>query len=203
VDVRVVASTNRDPAEAVRGRLLREDLYYRLNVVPIVLPALRERREDIPLLIDHFLGRAATRFERARPEVAPDALDRLQNHGWPGNVRELENCIDRMVLLARGARLELDDLPPAIRSGRTPAGDPGSGFRLPPEGVDLQRLEGHLIREALHRTRGALGPAARLLSISYKTLQYRIRKHGLDREAFGDGRGTGAPPEAASGGEDG
>jgi len=184
VDVRILAATCEDLEEAIRRRAFREDLYYRLSVVPVRLPALRERREDIPLLVDHFLARASDRHGRTRPTVATETLDRLQRHPWPGNVRELENCVERMVLLARGDVLGIDDLPPIVRDGPRPAAEIGAGFRLPLEGVDLQELEVDLIRQALKRTRGTLGPAARLLGISYKTLQYRIRKHGLDRDSF-------------------
>jgi two-component system NtrC family response regulator len=186
VDVRILAATCEDLEQAIRKRTFREDLYYRLNVVPIELPPLRERPEDLPLLVDHFVSRAARKFGRDEIAVAPEVVDRLQRHAWPGNVRELENCIERMVVLARERRLTLRDVPPAI--GRPAASGPGGldGFELPLEGVRLPDLERHLIQQALGRARGSLGPAARLLGISYKTLQYRIRKHGLERETFQD-----------------
>ena len=184
VDVRILAATCEDLEDSIRRRTFRDDLFYRLNVVPIQLPALRERVEDIPLLVEHFVARAAERFSRPRPTVGADALDRLQRHPWPGNVRELENCIERVVLLCRGDTLVVADRPPAVREGPRPPEEIDDGFELPLGGVDLQRLEGHLIRQALRRSRGSLGPAAKLLGISYKTLQYRIRKHRLDREAF-------------------
>jgi len=182
VNVRIVAATCEDLEESIRGKRFREDLYYRLSVVPIRLPALRERSEDIPLLTDHFLSKAISRFGREAVSVAPEVLDRMQAHSWPGNVRELENCIDRMVLLSRGQRLVADDLPPAVQRGPDPGDMPEDSFALPPQGVALEELESHLIRQALQRTRGSLGPAARLLGISYKTLQYRIRKYELDLE---------------------
>ena len=164
-------------------------------MVPIQIPPLRERAEDIPLLVDHFLTAAEARFERGPISVSPQVLDRLQQHPWPGNVRELENTIERMVVLARGPRLESEDLPAAIRRGPDPAAGSADEFRLPPGGVRLSDLERHLIRQALERTRGGLGQAARLLGLSYKTLQYRARKYGLDREAFDPGNAAGAPPD--------
>ena len=184
VDVRILAASCEDLEASIRARSFREDLYYRLAVVPVRLPALRERIEDLPMLVDHFVTRAAARFGRGTLRVAPDVLDALQLHAWPGNVRELENCIERMVVLAREAQLTLDDLPPALRRPAPPAAEAVAGFDLPHGGVRLPDLERHLIHQALRRSRGSLRPAARLLGISYKTLQYRIRKHGLDREDF-------------------
>jgi two-component system NtrC family response regulator len=182
VDVRILAATGEDLEEAIRNRTFREDLYYRLNVVPIHLPPLRERSEDIPLLVQHFVEAAARKLSREVPAIAPDAMERLQAYPWPGNVRELENCMERLLVLSRGSHLGPDDLPANLRDGAMTAGGGVSGFDLPPEGVPLSEVECHLIRQALQRCRGQLRPAARLLGISYKTLQYRIRKYGLDRE---------------------
>jgi DNA-binding NtrC family response regulator len=186
VDVRILAATCEDLEQSIRKRTFREDLYYRLNVVPIELPPLRERPEDLSLLVDHFVSRAARKFGRGEIRVAPEVVDRLQRHVWPGNVRELENCIERMVVLSRGERLTISDVPPAV--GRpSGAGEGGlDGFELPLDGVRLGELERHLIRQALRRARGSLGPAAKLLGISYKTLQYRIRKYGLERDTYQD-----------------
>jgi DNA-binding NtrC family response regulator len=182
VDVRILAATGENLEEAIRDKRFREDLFYRLNVVPVHLPALRERVEDIPLLVDHFLSASARKFERDPVGASVEVLERLQVYAWPGNVRELENCIERMVLLARAPRLALADLPPNIRQGPRPGEEIDGSFRLPPEGVRLPELERHLIVQALQRSRGALGPAARLLGISYKTLQYRIQKHEIRRD---------------------
>jgi len=193
VDVRIVAASSEDLETAIRQKRFREDLYYRLNVVPIDIPPLRERAEDIPLLVDHFLTAASERFGRGEVAVSPQVLDRLQRHAWPGNVRELENTVERMVVLARGPRLEVEDLPAGIQRGPGPAEGSADEFRLPPEGVRLHDLELHFIRQALERTRGGLGQAARLLGLSYKTLQYRVRKYGLDREAVDPGNAAGTP----------
>jgi DNA-binding NtrC family response regulator len=184
VDVRILAATGEDLEEAIRRKTFREDLYYRLNVVPIRLPPLRERREDVPLLVEHFLRAASTRFARDAPRVSAAVLARLQDHAWPGNVRELENCMERMLILSRGGELTLADLPPGLRDGAAPGVDGSGGFELPADGVRLSDLERDLIRQALSRSRGQLRPAARLLGISYKTLQYRIRKHGLEPSRF-------------------
>jgi DNA-binding NtrC family response regulator len=193
VDARILAATGENLEEAIRRKTFREDLFYRLNVVPLHLPPLRERPEDIPLLASHFLEEAAARFGREPQEVPPEVMDRLQIHPWLGNVRELENCIERMVLLSKGPRLAVSDLPPELRKGPEALDGAGGAFQLPAAGVRLPELERHLIVQALRRTRGSLGPAARLLGISYKTLQYRIRKFGLGREEFGAGAGTPLP----------
>ncbi|MGD8375848.1 MAG: sigma-54 dependent transcriptional regulator [Acidobacteriota bacterium] len=184
VDVRILAATGENLEEAIRERRFRDDLFYRLNVVPVALPPLRERAEDIPLLVNHFLERSAERLGREPRGVDPEVMDRLQRWPWSGNVRELENCVERMVLLGRGPRIGVADLPPDLRDGVGEPQDPGGGFLLPPEGVRLGDLERDLILQALERYRGSLRPAARALGISYKTLQYRIRKHGLDRTEF-------------------
>jgi two-component system NtrC family response regulator len=184
VDVRILAASCEDLERAIRNRTFREDLYYRLNVVPILLPPLRDRLEDLPMLVDHFVSRAARKFGREGISVAPEVLDRLQLHNWPGNVRELENCIERMVVLARSDRLTSDDVPPGVGIPVEAAFENLDGFELPAGGIRLPELEKHLIEQALRRTRGHLRPAARLLGISYKTLQYRLRKHELDREDY-------------------
>jgi len=193
VDARILAATGENLEEAIRRKTFREDLFYRLSVVPLRLAPLRERVEDIPLLVSHFLEKAAERFGKEPPAVSPEVMDRLQIHPWLGNVRELENCIERMVLLARGPRLTPADLPPDLRRGPEAVDGPGAAFQLPPGGVRLPEMERHLIVQALRRTRGSLGPAARLLGISYKTLQYRVRKFGLERTDFGDGADSSLP----------
>jgi two-component system NtrC family response regulator len=197
VDVRIVAATCEDLPDAIRRRAFREDLYYRLNVVPLELPPLRDRPDDIPALVDHFVAAAAEKFGKGEVGIAPGVLDRLQTYGWPGNVRELENCIERMTVLARTPSLTVDDLPAIIRDGPEAVESVGPRFELPAGGVQLQSLERQLIRQALERSRGRLRPAARLLGISYKTLQYRVRKHGLD---LGDT--VGAIPEPTDDPED-
>ena len=141
--------------------------------------------EVVPLLVDHFLASSTKMFGRDQVRLDPAVLERLQMHAWPGNVRELENCIERMVVLAHGPRITPADLPPELHSSASGPRARLDGFDLPPGGVRLPDVERHLIRQALIRTRGNLAPAAKMLGISYKTLQYRIRKHRLDRESFG------------------
>ncbi len=185
VDVRVIAATSEDLDEAISNRSFREDLYYRLNVVPIELPALRDRAEDIPLLLDAFVRRAAARHDRPVHRIHPAVVERCCVYAWPGNVRELQNVVERMVVLARSEELGLDDLPEAIRA----ACDPGpsghdDALALPSAGVSLADLERKFIVEALARSKGSLGPAARMLAISYKTLQYRVRKYRIEKGEY-------------------
>jgi len=182
VDVRILAATGENLEEAIQKKLFREDLYYRLNVVPIHLPPLRDRREDIPLLVQHFLDAAAAKFSREAPQITPEVMECLQVYSWPGNVRELQNCMERLLVLTRDPKVTADDLPPNLRDGVDPTTIGSNGFDLPADGVRLTDLERHLIHQALKRCNGNLRPASRLLGISYKTLQYRVRKHGLDRE---------------------
>ncbi|MBL8768828.1 MAG: sigma-54-dependent Fis family transcriptional regulator [Planctomycetes bacterium] len=185
VDVRVIAATSEDLDEAIANRSFREDLYYRLNVVPIELPPLRDRTEDVPLLLDAFARRAAARHDRPVHRIRAEVVERCCVYGWPGNVRELQNVVERMVVLARGEELGLDDLPEAIRAACDPSPAVSTdALALPSDGVSLADLERKFIVEALSRSKGSLGPAARMLAISYKTLQYRIRKYRIDRSEY-------------------
>jgi two-component system response regulator AtoC len=182
VDVRVVAATARDLTRATREGLFREDLFYRLNVVNLRLPSLRERPDDVPVLVDHFLAK----HRRLRPEaplrgVSPEALELLRSHRWPGNVRELEHAIERAVVLADGPLLGESDLPDDVRAGPQPA------VPAPRSGGDLsvkrafRALEEQLIREALERTGGNRTRAAELLDLSYRALLYKVKEYGIDR----------------------
>jgi two-component system, NtrC family, response regulator PilR len=180
VDVRVIAATNRDlEAEVARGAF-RADLYYRLNVVEIRIPPLRQRREDIPLLVDHFLKRFSTEHGRAM-SMSPEAMRKLDGYDFPGNVRELENMIERAVALSSGPVIVASDLP-EVRTTR-PAVDVAADF--PPEGVDLDRLIGDFERawivRALEKTGGIRKRAALLLGITFRSLRYRLDKLGIDR----------------------
>lgn len=196
---RVVAATAQDLESAIAHHEFREDLYFRLNVVTLTLPPLRSRREDIPLLVDHFLAKVAGRLGLGPRRLAPEVDGCFQAYDWPGNVRELENCIERMMVLGDSEELGVDLLPPAVRSGAAPGGGvPTAGrdtnrvepiatpsasgprpIELPAEGVVLDEMEAELIRQALERSGGRLEPAAQLLGITYKTLQYRIKKYDL------------------------
>jgi len=176
VDVRIVAATHRALESMVRQGAFREDLYYRLAVVPLHVPPLRDRRQDIPLLVDRFLRSMESRVGRAGLRIPPQAFARFEHHAWPGNVRELENVVERMVVLSRGDELSLETLPEGLgeRSGAA-----STSFRLPETGVRLDEVERDLIAQALVRTGGNRTRAARLLGLSRNTLLYRMHKHGL------------------------
>ena len=172
VDVRIVAATNRDLEQQVREGRFREDLFYRLNVIPIALPPLRARRTDVPLLVEHFLAKHGEPG-RGR-KIAPEALEALVAYGWPGNVRELESVIERTLLLADGDVVGLEDLPSAVRMRR--GAGPGIPVDVPDEGIDIEALERRLILRALEKAEGNVTRAARLLGLSRRTLQYRLEK---------------------------
>lgn len=173
VDVRVVAATNRDLEQAMELGQFREDLYYRLAVVPIELPALRERREDIPLLIKHFLLKHRA---EAGVSVADDVFAQLDSYHWPGNVRELENVIEQMLILRQTDQLSVKDLPPRIcRSAPTR----GGVLNLPDEGYSLEALEQEAVELALDRCQGNKTKAAAFLKIPRHTLLYRLEKYSI------------------------
>jgi two-component system response regulator PilR (NtrC family) len=182
VDVRVIAATNRDlEAEVSRGAF-RADLYYRLNVIELRLPPLRHRREDIPLLAEHFLRKFGVEHGRA-PRMSPEAMRRLESYDFPGNVRELENMVERAVALSSSSMIGLSDLPD-VRPAKPSAGaEPPSAF--PPEGVDLDRLiddyERSWVLRALEHTGGVRKRAATALGISFRSLRYRLVKLGIDK----------------------
>jgi nitrogen regulation protein NR(I) len=190
VDVRLVAATNRDLKKLIAGGTFREDLYYRLNVVPIRLPALRERAVDIPLLVVHFLGRFNERLKKHVVGVEPDALDILASYAWPGNIRELENVVERAVLFCDTQNVRVQDLPPEVRGTLAPTQAPITEADLQAafasEGglkehvkVAMNRLERELVGRALAQTSGNVTHAARLLKISRKGLQLKMKELGL------------------------
>ena len=179
VDVRIVAATNTPAEDLLAGDGFREDLYYRLHVVPVTVPPLRDRKDDIELLAGHFIGKLKERTRSGVTDISQAALSRLKEYEWPGNVRELENVIERALVLADGERLEEGDLPLLANGG----GAGVSVVSLGEEGVDLGRavegMEERLIRQALARTGGAKAEAARLLSIPKSRLYYKIEKYGI------------------------
>jgi two-component system response regulator PilR (NtrC family) len=187
VDVRVLAATNRNVEADVAAGKFRQDLYYRLNVIRIELPSLRERREDVPLLAERFMRRFCEEFGKNVVGFTPDALRALQSYAFPGNVRELENIMERAVALAGSRVIGLGDLPAELSGA---AASPGPALlELPPEGCNLDdvvtEVERRLLVEALGRTGGVRKAAARLLGISFRSLRYRLEKHGLDPDALG------------------
>lgn len=170
-DVRVVAATNVDLRAALEQGTFREDLYYRLNVVPINIPPLRERKEDIPYLVEHF----AKKFGG---DISESAMERLVGYHWPGNVRELENVVERSILLARGPRVEADDVKIEMAPGRTRQAFATDAFL--PEGLTLDQYEQSIIREALKRANGNKSQAARLLGLTRNALRYRLAQMGIE-----------------------
>ncbi len=182
VDVRLVVATNRDLKREVKEGRFREDLFYRLNVVPIQLPPLRERREDIPMLAHSFLERFARGLKRPVKDIEPDAIEALVAHAWPGNIRELENVIERCVLFSEQATISLQDLPPELLVERV---DSTSCGKAPPlrERVrsETRRIERAVIVEALQITNGNVTKAARRLGISRRGLQLKIKELEIDR----------------------
>ncbi|HET9482201.1 MAG TPA: sigma-54 dependent transcriptional regulator [Candidatus Polarisedimenticolia bacterium] len=181
VDVRVIAATNRDLSRAVSEGRFREDLYYRLKVIPIELPPLRERSQDIPVLVNHFIDQFNREFKKKCRGATPAAMDLLQAHSWPGNVRELRNVIERAMILEEKDLLDPEDLPDEMRGmAQAPAGGDGQGgFRLPDAGYSLERMEEQLVRQALEKSGGNQTKAARLLSISRDALRYKMKKFSL------------------------
>ncbi len=200
VDVRILAATNKDLERHVANGLFREDLFYRLNVIPVQLPPLRERTEDLPLLMDHFVHEFAKKRKREPLAFSPRALSLLQQYRWPGNVRELENLIERLSILVNGEKVKVDDLPEKIRQAaggeagepeqaaeqRAPkaaAGAPAAAADLPEDGIDLHNvigsLEKDLIVKALERTGGVRSKAAQLLGLNRTTLIEKIKKMNI------------------------
>ena len=176
-DVRVIAASNRDLPAAVAESAFREDLFYRLNVISIELPPLRDRMEDVPLLAAAFLDQASARHGVDIRPLSPDVLRALMEHGWPGNVRELSNAVERLVLLAEDGRPSIDDLPAGLRRS-VPAED-GCPFNLPADGLVWERVEVGMIRQALERSQGNRAAAARLMGLTYKAFLYRLEKFGM------------------------
>ncbi|GBF35387.1 response regulator [Desulfocucumis palustris] len=176
VDVRVIAATNRNLAEAMSKGLFREDLYYRLNVVQINLPPLRDRKEDIPILANHFL-------EKLRPnyfvnKFSPEAIRLLTQYNWPGNIRELQNVVERAAIICHGNEITPEDLPIEIQE-ISEGYEMGSVVRIPENGISLEDLEKELIIKALEKSKGNQTRAAQLLGITRSALLYRVQKHGI------------------------
>jgi two-component system, NtrC family, response regulator AtoC len=177
IDVRVVAATNKDLAVEMREGRFREDLFYRLNVIPLHMPSLRERKEDIPLLIEHFLKKYDPKGRIS--SVHPAALKLLVDYYWPGNVRELENTMERLAIVTPGATIEASDIPTEFRHSRVLPG-PEVRFMMPESGLDLEQVEKAFITQALELAQGNKSKAAKLLGLTRHTLLYRIEKHNLD-----------------------
>jgi two-component system response regulator PilR (NtrC family) len=192
VDVRLLAATNRDIESDVSAGKFRQDLYYRLNVIRLRVPPLRDRREDIASLIEYFIQRFSAEIGKVVTGLTPDALRVLDQYAFPGNVRELENVIERAVVLSRSRLIGLGDLPPEL-SGL--AGAPATNLdEVPPDGCDLEAIlsevERRLLVSALDRTGGVRKHAADLLGITFRSIRYRLKKHGFDDSAESDDEPT-------------
>jgi len=184
-DIRVIAATNQDLAKLVADGRFREDLFYRINVIPIHLPPLRERREDIPLLAEHFLKKYSEQMEKEVTGVSHEALELMMRYDWPGNIRELENTIERAVALEATPTVLAESLPPSVRgdaSRSIPAGQappdalPASGFDLEAHVKEIERV---YIAEALKRAGGVQVKAAELLGMSFRSFRYYVKKYNL------------------------
>jgi two-component system NtrC family response regulator len=182
VDVRIIAATHRNLATMVKQGTFREDLYYRLLVVPIKLPPLRERTGDIEELVQHFFVKSRAKHNRPELTMNPELMRYFSEYTWPGNIRELENAIERMVLLARGPELTAADLPDFLQAGITAGEEPA--VSLPERGVSLEAVEKQMILQALKRCGGNQTQAARYLSMSRRTLAYRLEKYGVHGDAL-------------------
>jgi DNA-binding NtrC family response regulator len=186
VDVRVVAATNRDLRAMVADGRFRDDLYYRINVLSIDVPPLRERRDDIPVLIDHFLKKHTRNTSRLVKGLNPEARRMMNDYGWPGNVRQLESAIERAILLCEGDMITPDDLPSELQ--QESRGTSAGAFKLPPEGISFEEVEKNLILQAMDQTDYNITKAAKLLGLTFRTLQYRLEKFGIKRPDGKDGK---------------
>lgn len=178
VDVRIIAATNETLPELIKENTFREDLYYRLAVVPITIPPLRERREDIPILTEHFLTRSASKHGIKPPKIGRDVVKIFFDYAWMGNVRELENLVERMVVLSDGDTLTLEDLPIHVKSPLAANGK--LWFSLPADPINLDDIECEIIRESLRRYDGNQSQTSKYLGITRSALIYRIQKYGLE-----------------------
>jgi transcriptional regulator with PAS, ATPase and Fis domain len=177
VDVRIIAATHRNLNAMIEDGTFREDLFYRLSVIPLDLPPLRERYQDIPELVSHFFLKARERLGRPGLHLPPSMLGYFQRYSWPGNIRELENIIERLVVLTPSDEITLADLPDYLRAERSPT--EAASIPLHPEGISLDAVEKDLIQKAMQKFDWNQSQAARYLDISRKTLIYRLEKHGI------------------------
>ena len=180
VDVRLIAATNRDLPSMVAAGTFREDLYYRLNVVTIDMPPLRERKEDVQALAGFFIRRFAGELKKKIDGLEPDAIKLLMRYNWPGNIRELENAIERAMLLTEGSQIQSSDLRLGELAPSTASGDPQPVVRIPPTGIALEEVERQAVVEALRMSNWVQKDAAELLSISPRVMNYKIKTLGIE-----------------------
>lgn len=180
IDVRVIAATNRDLTDSIQKGTFREDLFYRINVIPVSLPPLRQRKEDIPLLADHFIAKFSAQLGILPKRISVEAMRALEKHSWPGNVRELENVIERAVALETADVLTTRSLPESVMFGESSSGGP---FELPAGGINLEKHVDSVVRslmtQALERSNGVQKVAAEVLQMSFRSFRYYAKKHGI------------------------
>jgi DNA-binding NtrC family response regulator len=186
INVRVIAATNRNLSAMVEDGAFREDLYYRLAVVPLYLPPLRERKEDIPELAEHLFKKAKERHGMQSLRVSPSVIPRLAAHRWSGNIRELENVVERMLVLSNGEQITEEDLPDEMRTANQSSANSSMLLEFPDEGISLESVERELLLRALEKAGGNQTKAARYLDISRRTFIYRMEKHGIRQEIQSD-----------------
>ncbi|TVQ79053.1 MAG: sigma-54-dependent Fis family transcriptional regulator [Bradymonadales bacterium] len=180
IDVRLITATLKDLSEEIKKGTFREDLYYRLNVLPIHIPPLRERKEDIPLLVEHFLDKFRKEMDKEIEGIDPNCLEALTDYSWPGNVRELENTIERAMVMEVGHRLSLEHLPDVVRNQEINPAIKAAASELSIKKM-MSIMEQELIKKALEKTNGNRTWAAKLLEISHRALLYKIKRYGLER----------------------
>lgn len=179
VDVRVIAATNRDLRAMVADGRFRDDLYYRINVLSVDVPPLRERSEDIPVLIEYFLKKHTRNTSRLVRGLTSETRKLMVDYSWPGNVRQLESAIERAILLCEGDQITIEDLPLEVRQESSSAAE--GAFKLPPEGINFEDVERDLIIQAMEQTDYNITKAAKLLGLTFRTLQYRLEKFGIKK----------------------
>jgi two-component system response regulator AtoC len=175
VDIRIIAATNRNLEDAIKEGTFREDLFYRINIVPIVIPPLRDRKEDIPVLIDRFFSKLGQ-----KKEINQEVMTILMNHNWPGNVRELEALVERIAVFSRNNTISINDLPSELTNKKLPANQ--SVWDLPDNGIVFEELERHLLIKALEKANGNMMTAAKLMGMNYRAFRYRANKFGIRTE---------------------
>ena len=186
VDVCVIAATNIDLKTACEEGEFREDLYFRLNVIPLHVPPLKDRKDDVPILVNHFLEKFSKEYLDAEPKsVTLRAMSALRHYDWPGNVRQLENYLHRIFVLSENEAIDLEDFPPDVSGGTVPLAD--FQVEIPEQGVSLEDIMKEYIQVALAKTNGNQTKAAELLGISRRRLQNRIQNYGIDSQEFKNG----------------
>src|SRR4029453_13864195 len=179
VDVRVIAATNRDLRAMVGDGRFRDDLYYRINVLSIDVPPLRDRRDDIPVLIDYFLKKHTRNTSRLVRGLTAETKQLMIDYSWPGNVRQLESAIERAILLCENDQITVEDLPLEVRQDSKPVSE--GAFKLPPEGINFEDVERDLIMQGMEQTDYNITKSAKLLGLTFRTLQYRLEKFGIKK----------------------